>query len=202
MRARVEKLDVLGWNKSYIIIVDFIINVFMCFNISTYFIILLYNYIIHCMINNIIILLLSVKFIFSCGFMNAVLNRLAFLILRTKVSQDLTFIWWMPRAMDETIVFGSIIWMIYKHFSVLASAITHIRLSMWRGSFSSIFPSVTSTVGIWPSRFFIRMFYNTFINIFCYFHAFKHVYGFFKSNGSTIKSLHTCLLAPTIGSYV
>ena len=112
-------------------------------------------------------------FFLSCRLMLAVLSRPSFRILRTEVSQDLTSIWWMSRAMNDKSWFGYILWMIYIPFSVLYSTLTNIGVSSWWGESSYYFPGVTRTVGIFPSRFFIRRFYNTFINIFWYFHAFK-----------------------------
>ena len=79
-------------NLVYIVLINFNINVFMCFSFSTYFIVLLWDDLIYCMINNSIFLFLTVKFIFSCGVITAVLSRLDFIILRTKFSQDLAFI--------------------------------------------------------------------------------------------------------------
>ena len=87
-------------------------------------------------------------------------------------------------------------WMIYIPFSVLVRALTHIGVSIIWGSFSYNFTVVTSTVGICPSRFLIGRFYKTFINRFCYFHAFKHVYSCFKSNRFTIKSHNIFMIAP------
>ena len=49
-------------------------------------------------INNIIIILLSVKFIYWYVIVPVVLSRPNFSILRIKVSQDLAFIWWIPRG--------------------------------------------------------------------------------------------------------
>ena len=57
----------------------------MCFSFSTYFIIFLQDDIIYYMINNSIVILLSVKFIFRCRLMPAVLSRPAFIILMYNV---------------------------------------------------------------------------------------------------------------------
>ena len=65
---------------------------FRCFLRSIYFLILMKEYFIHYTINNIIIILLSVKFISWYGIVPAVLSRSDFNILRTKVSQELSFI--------------------------------------------------------------------------------------------------------------
>ena len=89
-------------NIIYIVLTDFRINVFMLFSYSSYSIILIHDDLINCIINNIIVLFLSVNFIFSWGVMPVVLSRPTFRIPRTKVSQDLTFIWWISRSMDET----------------------------------------------------------------------------------------------------
>ena len=101
-------------------------------------------------------------------------------------------------AMYETCGFVSILQIIYICFTVFSSSITRLIVNIWRGGFSSHFPDVTGTVGIWPSRFFIIGFYYTLINIFWDFRAFKHVNICFKSNIFTIKSLNVQLLAPTI----
>ena len=87
---------------------------------------------------------------------------------------------------------------IYISFYVLARNITHYRVSMWRDSFSSIWPIVTSMVGIFPSSFLRGGFYYTFINRFSNIHSLKHVNFFFKWNRLTVKSLHTFLLTPVI----
>ena len=108
----------------------------------------------------------------------AVFSMPTFSGLSNKVSQDLTFIWWMSRAMDKTSEFQSILWMIYITFSELASTLTHLWvISSW-GRFSSHFPAETKSVSIYPSGFLIRMLYNIFKNIFCYLHVFNHVYRF------------------------
>ena len=151
------------------------------------------------MINNIISPFLYIKFISSPSIVPAVLGRPDFIIIRTKVSQDLTFIWWIPGAMDVKSVFGYIFRMIYIPFYDLARALTYPRVSIWRGESSSHYPDVTSTVGIFPSRFFLRRLYYIFINIFCYLYALKHVNVCLKSNVLIIKSLHTCLINPAIG---
>ena len=189
-------------NIIYIVLIDFRINVLLCFSFSTYFIILLKDYLIHCMINKIIVLFLSVKFIYICGIIPTVLSRNSFRILISKVSQDLALIWWMTSFMDKTSVFGSILWMIYIPSSALSRVLTHLGVTIWQGGFSSHFPAVTSMDVILPSRFFISNFYNTFINRFWYFRAFKYVYSCFKSNGLTIKPLNTFLIDPDIRHYV
>ena len=53
--------------------------------------------------------------------------------------------------------------MIYISFSVLARTLTNLGLGSRRGGLSSRLPSETSMVGNFPSEFFIRRFYNTFI---------------------------------------
>ena len=61
-----------------------------------------------------------------------------FSVLRTKVSQDLVFIWWMPGAMDETCGFGLTLRMIYISFPALVSTLTRLWVSIRQGGFSSI----------------------------------------------------------------
>ena len=106
---------------------------------------------IHCMILNIIVFFLSVKFLFSCSIGLAVLSRPAFRILRTKVPQDSSFIWWTTGSMDETCGFGATLRMIYIHFSALASVLTPTEISIWQGGLSCHFLTVNSTVDICPS---------------------------------------------------
>ena len=154
------------------------------------------------MINSIPFLLLTVKYLFGCGVMTTVLIRPNFRILRTKVSQDLLLIRWIPAATYETNGLGSIIWMIYIPFFARASALTHLGVRMLWDGFSSHFPAVTSTVGIFPSKFLIRRFYNTLINRFFYFHALVFFKNCFKRNGFTIKHLNIRLLAPSVGHTV
>ena len=173
----------------------------MCFCFITSFIILLQDFSSTAWLT--ISLFSCFMLIFSsCGIMPAVLSRPDFRIFRTKFSQDLAVIWWIIEVMDDTIVFVYNPGMLYIPFSMIANALTHLRVSDWQGGVSSHFISVTSAVGIWPHRFFIRRFYYTFINIFCYFHEFKHVNSCFKGKKFTIKSLHTCLLAPAVGHTV
>ena len=153
----------------------------MWFRFIAYFIIFLQDNFIHCMINNIIFLFLSVKFIHFRSIMPAVLSRTDFIMLKTKVPQDFAFIWLITEAVYETSLFRYIIWMIYIPFSVLSSSLICLGVCIWRGRFSSHFPAVTGTVGICPSIFLIRRFYYTFINILWYLHASKHVNKFLKS---------------------
>ena len=70
--------------------------------------------------NNSIVLFMPVNFIYVFGIMPAVLSRPNFIILRTKVSQDLAFVWWMTRAMYETYGFRSILRMIYISLPALS----------------------------------------------------------------------------------
>ena len=118
-------------------------------------------------------------------------------VLSSKVSQDLTFFLRMSRAVDET---G--FWFyrrdLYMLFYALAGALTLLRASPWWGNFSSLLPDVTSTVGVWPSRFFIRRFHYTLVNILNNFHTLKHINIPFKSNISTIKVLHIGLFIPAV----
>ena len=80
----------------------------MWFSFSTYFLILMQYNFIHCMINNNIVLFLSVNILFSCRLMTTILIRPDFIKPRTEVSQELTLIWWMHRATDNTSLIGTI----------------------------------------------------------------------------------------------
>ena len=108
-------------------------NTFVLSLFSTYFLFFLKEDFINCTVNNIIILLLPVKFISVCRIMPAVLSMTTFNTLRTKVSQDLKFLWWMNGAMDETCGFGAIFWMVYISFPELTSDLTHIGVSILQG---------------------------------------------------------------------
>ena len=177
-------------NLIQIILIYIRLNIFMCFIFSTYFIIFVQKDFIHCMINDSIFLLLYVKFISGRGIVLVVLGRDAFRVLRTILPQYLALIWWMHGAMDETSGSGSISCIIYLSFSELSITLTHLGVCILRSDFSSHFPAVTSMVGICSVRYFIRRIYYTLINIFCYFHSFKHVNSCFKRNILTIKSLY------------
>ena len=130
----------------------------MFFLFMTYFIFFLKKDFIHCMANNSIFLFLPFKFISICRIVSVVLSRNSVRKIRTKVSQDLTLIWIIPVAMYEICVFVSILHIIYIPFSVLASAISHLGVCIWRGGLSSHFTDFTRTVNIWPSMFLIRGF--------------------------------------------
>ena len=151
------------------------LNIFICLFLSTYFLVFMKEDFIHFTVNNSIIPLIYVKFISVCMNLPTVLSRPTFIILITKVSQDLAFVLWMPRAIDDTCGFGFILRMIYIFSPVLDSSLTHIGVIIWLGGFSSQFPTVTSTVVICPSIFLIRRLQYTFLNRFCYSHALKHV---------------------------
>ena len=183
----------------YIILIDLKFNICMCFLFSTYYIILLqYDYIL-CMVNDIIFLLLTVKFPFVCGIVPTVLSRPNFSMLRNKVYQYLAFVWLIPGAMYDTYRFGYIIHMIYISFSALVLSLTHIVVSIWQCGFSSHFIAVNITVGVCPSRYFIIRLYYTFVNIFWCLHVFKHVYNLFLSNIFTIKPLNILPIDPAVG---
>ena len=139
-------------NLKHITLINTGINIFMCFSLRTYFIIFQQDNLFHCIISNTNVILLSVKLTSSHGIIYAVLSRPDFRKLRSIVSQDISSIWWIPRAMDDASVFGSIIWMIYTTFPTISRALTHLGVSILRGGFSSHFPDVTNTVGICPSR--------------------------------------------------
>ena len=58
-------------------------------------------------------------------------------------------------AVDKT-DFSSPQRVIYISFSALSNVLTHCGVSMWRDGLSSLLPSVISTVGIYPGRFYIK----------------------------------------------
>ena len=110
-------------------------NVFMCFLLSTCFIIFMQDDFIHCNVNNSIILLMPGKFLSWYGIGPFFLIRSTFTTLRKKFSQDLAFIWWMPGAMYESGGFGLTLWLVYIFVSDLASTITNLGLGIWQGNF-------------------------------------------------------------------
>ena len=171
----------------------------MCLLFSTYFIILLQEGFIHCMINNGVVIFLYVKFLYVFKILPVVPSRPTFIILKTKVSQDIGCVRWIPGDMDDTCGFGSILRMIYISFSEIASAIIHLGVIILQGRFSSHFPSITRTDGTFPCIIFIRRLYYTFVNIFWNFCVLKNVNICFKSNIFIIKSLYILLLDPDIG---
>ena len=123
--------DILAFNIIYMIKFDFKCTLksfcLLFIFIETHIINIIYIVIVYlriivpvCLIfRNIIFLLMSVNFFLSCRLMPAVISRPDFRIFRNKVSQDLIFIWWISRSMDETSLFGSILQMIYISFSAL-----------------------------------------------------------------------------------
>ena len=177
--------------------IGIILNMFRWFLLSTYFLIFMQQDFIYCTVNNGIIILLPVQFISWYGIVPAVLSRSNFNIIRTKVSQDLALIWLMPGAMYET-GFGLTYRVVYIYFSALDRDITHLGVSMWQGSLSSLFTDVTSTGRICPIILFTGRFYYALISIFYNTHAFKHVNRFIKINRLAVKNLQIRLLAPNI----
>ena len=83
-------------NIIQIVIIKLRFNNFLCFFPILHFIIFLKNDLINWNVNNRIIILLPVKFIYVCSLVTTVLSRPTFRIIRTKVSQDFAFIWLMP----------------------------------------------------------------------------------------------------------
>ena len=183
-------------------VIDLRFNIYVWFILVTYFIISFKEYSIHCVVNNSIVLLLPVKFPSVLGVVPAVLGKPTFSILITKFSLDLAFFWWIHGDKYETYGLWSILWIIYKNISVLASALTRLGVIILQFGLSSHFPYVTSMVGIHLSRFFIIKFYYTFVNRFFNFHAFKNINSSFKIYRLTIKSLYIKLLNPTVGHTV
>ena len=143
--------------------------------------------------------------LFSCwlliflwyGTIPVVLSRPTFSVISKKLSQDLTFIRRMPGAVNEK-GFRFSRWAIYISFSALSSTLTCRWVSLRRGGFYSIFPAVTSTVGIFPVGFLIRRFCYTFVNRFWNFHTPKHVNRFLKWNRFSIKALYIGLFRPNV----
>ena len=172
----------------------------MFFLFSTNFIIFLQEYFIQCMVLNSTFLLLPVKFLSVCRIVPVVLSRPTCIILKTKFSQDISLIWWMTGSIYDKCGFLYISWVVYISFPDFARALNHLIVSILRGILSSQFPAVTGTVGIYWSRFSIKGLYYTFLNIFCNFHAFKHVNCWFKSNRFTLKYLNVSLLVTTVGN--
>ena len=186
---RSTKLILSNFIKSVLIKIR--LKIFMCFLLRTYFSIFLQDDFIRCNVNSRTIIFLPVKFLSLYGMVTVVLGRSTFKILRTKVSQDLEFFWWIPGAIYET-GFGITLRVVYIYFSGLERALTHLGLSIWWGKFSSLLTTVTST-------FFIGSFYYNFICRLHNFHAFKNINQFPKSNRLTVKNLQICLLDPDIG---
>ena len=71
-------------------------------------------------------------------------------------------------------------------FLVLVSA-ANIRVKFLLCGSDPSLSSVTSTVKFCPSRFLIRRFHKSFINIFSYFYPFKHINRWFKNKSSKSK---------------
>ena len=157
------------------VLVKFIIDVLVWFILQYSLLVILEDDLINCMLYDSIVIFLYTIFVISCTLLSVVLSRPAFRVLRTEVSQYLTFVWLTSKAMDETSEFGYILRIIYIPLPALYNALANIWVSSSRGILSSIFPDDTSTVGIFPSMFFIRRLYNNFINRLWYFHVFKHV---------------------------
>ena len=67
---------------------------------GTYF--LCYYNFIHCIVNDSVVLFLPVKYIPGYGAVPVVLSRNTLSVLTSKVPQDLTFLWIISRAVDET----------------------------------------------------------------------------------------------------
>ena len=97
-------------------------NVLMWSLLSTYFLVLLQEYFINCTVNDIIILLLSVKFPPVYDIVPVELSSPIFIILKTNVYKDLAFIWWMTGAMDEMCGFLTYFRLVYISFHALDSS--------------------------------------------------------------------------------
>ena len=97
------------------------------------------------MLDNRIVLLMSAAFFRTCRLMSTLLSRPYFRIISIKFSWDLTFIWWMYRDMDETSLFGSILWMIYITFSTLVSELTLQQAGM---TITDLEPNIEYILGL------------------------------------------------------
>ena len=126
--------------------------------------------------------MLPVNFFPEYGAATVALSRPNLSVLSPKVPQDLKLFLRMSRAVDET-GFGFSRQDIYIPFSALVSAPTLLTASPRQGGLSSIFPDVTSTVGVCPMKFFIRRFYYALVNRLGNFHTLKHINSFFKRLG-------------------
>ena len=67
-------------------------NIFMCSILGTYFLVFMKEDFINCNVNNSIILLLNVRFLSFYGIVTVVLSMPTFIMIITKVFQDLAFI--------------------------------------------------------------------------------------------------------------
>ena len=75
-----------------LVIIKIRFNIFMCSLLTTYFSDFMHEYFINCIVNNIIILLLPVKFLSIWRIVPPVRSMPTFSIIRTKFSRDLTLI--------------------------------------------------------------------------------------------------------------
>ena len=138
-----HSIFILCHQESYCFMIEFALikiwfNIFMCFLLSTYFLVFLQEDFINCTVKNSFIFLLTVKCHLVFDIVPMVLSRPTFSIIRTKVSQDLAFIWWITGFIYETCGFGLTLKLVYIYISALASPITHIRVIIWWGRFSSL----------------------------------------------------------------
>ena len=86
----------------------------------------------------------------------------------------------MYRSVNNTGLFLLIPWMICIPFLALDITFTLIGVGFWQSVLSSHFPALNITVIICSSRFFIRIFYNTFINSFLSLHVLNILTSLFK----------------------
>ena len=77
------------------------VQIFWCFIICGTYFFFKYNFI-RCIVNDGVVLLLSVNFFTGCGSVHMVLSRPTLSILSSKVPQNLIFSWRMSGAVDET----------------------------------------------------------------------------------------------------
>ena len=149
------------------------------------------------LVNDVVVFLLPINYFSRWGSVPVVLSRTTLSVLSSEVPQDLTFFYSISRAMDETGLWFSRR-AIHIPFSVLVSALSLLEKIPWRGVFFSLFPAVTSTVGIFSIRFLIKRFYYTFVNRLGNFHTLKHINSFLKRGRLTIKALYIGLFSPYV----
>ena len=148
---------------NFVQIVRIVIRVqkFWCFIICGTYFLCQWNFI-HLIFNDGVVFLLPVNWFPWYGAVPVVLSMPNIRKLTFEVSQDLTFLWRISGAVDETVFWVSRL-AIYMPFSAIARALTLIRAIPRRGGFSSLLIDVTSTFGVCPGRFLIIRFYYTFV---------------------------------------
>ena len=129
-------------------------------------------------VNNSVVLFFFMESFPRYGIASAVPCRLGCSLLSSKFAQDRTFIRRISSAIYHT-GFWCALQAIYILFTELSSAPILWGMGVRWGGFSLIITIKSSTVGFYPSSFFIRMCYHTFINTFSDFRMLKHIYSIF-----------------------